>query len=49
MGEGAIPWTAVEQYAQTLGLDGETAEDLHHHIREMEMEYLAYRKKKNNG
>lgn len=47
LGEGAIPWTQVEEYGRALELEPDTLEDLHHHIRAMEVEFAAYRKKKN--
>lgn len=45
-GEGRIPWTAVEQYADSLGLQGDQREDLHHHMTEMDMVYLEWSAKK---
>lgn len=42
-GEGPIPWTTIEQYAQLNGIEGEQREMLHHHIRQLDNAYLKHR------
>lgn len=41
--EGPIPWSEVENYGQLIGLDRDTIDDLHHHIRAMDNQYFKYR------
>lgn len=43
---GRIPWMAVQQYAVFYDLDHDQNETLHYLIREMDIEYLKYRKDK---
>lgn len=45
MGEGPIPWTAVQKYCEAMGLRGPGAHAMHHHIRAMDREYLEIRAK----
>lgn len=47
--EGPVSWFMVQQYAESLGIEGEQREDLHHHIRLMDNAYLEYRAKKRPG
>jgi hypothetical protein len=42
MGDGPIPWLAVEQYGHALDLDEEQMHDLHAHITAMDAEYLKW-------
>lgn len=37
---GPIPWSAVQDYAITFGLDSEQTADLHYHIRMMDQAFL---------
>lgn len=46
MNEGPIPWTQVEDYGRSMELSQDTLDDLHHHIREMDMEYFSFKKRK---
>lgn len=36
MGEGPIPWTAIEHYATRYGLDDDALDTLEYYIRRME-------------
>lgn len=45
-GEGPIPWTAVEQYAQLNEIEGEQRADLHYHVRQLDTAYLQFRASK---
>lgn len=49
MGEGPIPWIAIEQYSQLNGIEGEQREMLHHHIRQLDNAYLKFRLSKRPG
>jgi len=46
MGEGQIPWTAIRQYAEAYGFEGEEFDILLEIIRAMDGEYLEIRNKK---
>lgn len=46
MGEGTIPWTAINAYADRHELDETTRTELEFHIRMMDAEYLKFRQKK---
>jgi len=46
MGEGPIPWTAVEEYGRAQGMDREELEELHYMMRALDSEYLAYRRER---
>jgi hypothetical protein len=41
-GEGPIPWTAIDRYAEANAFEGEQREDLFHHVRAMDQGYLAW-------
>lgn len=43
MGEGPIPWTAVEMYCESNGIYASQRADFHYHISEMDEAYLEYR------
>jgi hypothetical protein len=43
---GPIPWTALQDYALSLGLDDEEQDDLKHHVRALDVAYLKHRAKK---
>ena len=45
-GVGPIPWLAIEQYSQTLELDDEQREAMHHHVAEMDKAYIKHQQKK---
>lgn len=49
MGEGPIPWTSIERYAERWDLDEDESDDLHHHIRSMDKTYLKYRAAKTSS
>lgn len=42
MGEGPIPWLAIDAYATARGFDAEQRDDLHHHISAMDRAYLKH-------
>lgn len=42
MGVGQIPWTAVQDYCEHLGLSDEQTADMHSHIRDMDQAFLKY-------
>lgn len=46
MGEGAIPWIAVREYALAEGLDEEDFDRLLILVRGMDIEYLDYQRRK---
>ncbi len=48
MGEGPIPWIAIEQYAQLNDIVGDQREMLHFHIRQLDNAYLQHRASKMN-
>lgn len=45
-GEGPIPWSAVRDYCDELGLEGEQRDDMFIHIRLMDTAYLNHRASK---
>lgn len=46
MGEGPIPWTALDQWAARLGLDEEERGDLFYLVRRIDNAYLEHLAKK---
>lgn len=44
--EGPIPWTAISEWCDRHGLDGDQRDAMNHHIRAMDLEYLKYRASK---
>tara|TARA_R110000772_G_scaffold136315_1_gene245036 strand:- start:762 stop:1001 length:240 start_codon:yes stop_codon:yes gene_type:complete len=44
-----IPWTAVSEYCDQLGLTADLRDDMHHHVRSMDETYLAFVNKKGSG
>lgn len=46
MGEGPIPWTAMEQWATSLGMDEEEREDVHYLVRRLDNAFLEHQAKK---
>lgn len=47
--QGPIPWPAVEEYAQRLGLDEGQREELHVYVRAMDNAYLEWSRAKAEG
>lgn len=45
-GVGPIPWTAIEDYACRMGIDGDEKEDMHYLIRMLDGVYLDHQRKK---
>lgn len=43
MGEGPIPWTAVDAYSRRHSLEGQDFEDLWHIIRRLDAHYMKFR------
>lgn len=41
-GEGPIPWSEVENYADRLELDEDEREELHFHIRQLDATYFKH-------
>ena len=41
-GVAPIPWLAINEYAQALGLDDDETEDLHFFIRRLDHFYIKY-------
>jgi hypothetical protein len=46
MGEGPIPWSAIEQWCQALDLDEEESDDVHTLVRRLDNAYLRHREAK---
>jgi len=46
MGDGPVPWLAVESYCRANGFDDELTDDCHYFVREMDDEWLKWRKRK---
>lgn len=46
MGVGPIPHTSILIYGSSLGLEPDEMDDLKHHIRAMDTEYLKWSRKK---
>lgn len=46
MGDGPIPWTAIEQYADSLDAGPTLRDFLHYHIRGMDRVVLSKKKDK---
>lgn len=46
---GRIPRMAVTDYCHSLDLNVDQTEDMQYHVREMDVVYLKYMKKKNKG
>jgi len=44
---GEIPWTAINQYSLSLGLDEDQTEAMHYFIPLLDREYLGIMRKKN--
>lgn len=42
MGPGPIPWTAIDQYCSTYGVNGDHQEELEYLIERMDEAYLKY-------
>jgi hypothetical protein len=43
MGEGPIPWLAINMYCQANGIVGEQREDVLYQIQQLDQEYLTWR------
>lgn len=43
--QGAIPWTAINDYANRMKFDDERYDDLLYFVREMDVVYLAHQEK----
>jgi hypothetical protein len=46
MGEGPIPWTAINEYTQVYNFAGEQREDLFYIVRHMDLTYLRHKSAK---
>lgn len=46
MGEGPIPWGAIDQWCASLGMSEEEAEDVHYLVRQLDNAYLQHKAKK---
>lgn len=46
MGLGPIPWTAIDQYCNSTGIEGEQRDDFFYHVKKLDESYLKYEKKK---
>jgi hypothetical protein len=46
MVEGPIPWTAIQAYCDWMGLDDETAADMHFHISNLDAARSKYHRSK---
>lgn len=47
-GVGPIPWSVIQQYSDSLGLDMDQTEAMHHHITALDTVYLKHTQKKKN-
>jgi hypothetical protein len=45
-GDGEIPWTAISEYCDRNGIDGDQRTDTFFFIRELDHEYLMYKAEK---
>ncbi len=48
-GEGPIPWSSIERYADRWELDEDDREELHQHMRAMDKAYLKFRASKTSS
>lgn len=46
MGEGPIPWGAIEQWCVAVGMTEEEAEDVHYLVRQLDNAYLRHKAEK---
>lgn len=46
MGEGRIPWTAVQGYCTANDFEPDLADDCHHYVRAMDDAWLEYQRTK---
>lgn len=46
MGIGGIPWAAVQDYCDRLGIVGEQAEDLHYHVAQLDIVWIDHHQSK---
>ncbi len=44
-GEGPIPWSKIEMYADVHRIRGSQRESLHYMVREMDLAYLKHKSK----
>jgi hypothetical protein len=44
-----IPWAFIDDYPRRLGMDAIGSWDLKYHVRQLDLEYLAWRRKKTPG
>ncbi len=49
MGLGPIWWGTVQNYCEKKGLEAEQTEEMHYHIRAMDLAYLKHMDKKSGG
>lgn len=47
MGDGRIPWTAVQAYCVANNYDDDLCEDMHYFVRAMDVAYLEWRDAQN--
>ena len=45
-GIGPIWWETVQKYCEVHGIEGDQAEDMHFHIRNLDTEYMKFSAKK---
>lgn len=46
MDEGPIPWIAIWDYCERLGIEGDQRDDMFYHIRSMDNAYFQYKSSK---
>jgi len=46
MDEGPIPWIAIFDYCDRLGIEGEQREDMFHHVRVLDLAYFEFKSSK---
>ena len=47
MGEGPIPWGAIDQWCTSLGLDDEDRDDVHYLVRQIDNAFLKHKAEAN--
>ncbi len=45
MGEGPIPWVAIDQYCASASIVGEQREDVFYHVTHLDKAYLEWVRK----
>jgi len=46
MGDGPIPWVAINEYCKYHRIRGEQREDLEYHVQKLDIEYLKFQAKR---